>query len=269
MPKRAPEAVTRPKRRMVFNSFLLALALAVAMPAMADEADAKRLLKAMSDYLAAQEAFSFNYDATLEVVTVDGQVLGIASSGSVAVNRPDKIRASRQGGFADVEMIFNGKTMTVFGKNVNMYTEIEAPGSIDNLIDVMRNQYGRPLPAADLLSADAYDTLMQNVNDVKDLGSGVIGGVECDSLAFRSDEVDWQIWIAHGDQPYPCRLVITSKTIEGGPQYSIQTSQWATGAGVAVTDFNFVNSTGAQKVDVDDLQGAGDLPGNFTKGEPE
>ena len=34
----------------------------------ADEADAKRLLKAMSDYLGAQKAISFDYDVSLELV---------------------------------------------------------------------------------------------------------------------------------------------------------------------------------------------------------
>ena len=34
----------------------------------ADQADAKRLLKAMSDYLGAQKAMSFDYDVNLELV---------------------------------------------------------------------------------------------------------------------------------------------------------------------------------------------------------
>ena len=59
---------------------------------------------------------------------------------------------------------------------------------------------------------------MEGVVDGKDLGSGVIDGVECDSLAFRTEEVDWQIWIAHGDRPYPCRFVITTKQLTNRPQ---------------------------------------------------
>ena len=37
--------------------------------AQADEANAKRLLKAMSDYLAAEKAMSFDYDVNLELVS--------------------------------------------------------------------------------------------------------------------------------------------------------------------------------------------------------
>ena len=80
---------------------------------------------------------------------------------------------------------------------------IEAPGTIDQLVDVLRDKYHRPLPAADLLMSDPYKELMPDVTDAKDLGSGVIHGVECDHLAFRTKEVDWQIWIAQGARPYP------------------------------------------------------------------
>jgi hypothetical protein len=100
------------------------------MTASADEADAKRLLKAMSDYLAAQQAISFAYDAVLEVVTKDEQILALASSGNVVLNRPDKILATRSSGFADVEMSFDGKTLTLLGKNLNIYAQQEVPGTV-------------------------------------------------------------------------------------------------------------------------------------------
>lgn len=246
----------------------LMVLLGTTMTARADEADAKRLLKAMSDYLAAQQAISFAYDAVLEVVTKDEQILALASSGTVALNRPDKILATRSSGFADVEMSFDGKTLTVLGKNLNIYAQQEVPGTVDNLVDELR-KHNRPLPAADLLLANPYEVLMQDVVDIKDLGSGVVGGVECDSLAFRAKEVDWQIWIAQGERPYPCRYVISSKFMDGSPQYSIQVSDWKTGDAVAATDFSFTPPADAKQVDLKDLEGADDLPQHFEIGEDQ
>jgi len=111
--------------------------------------------------------------------------------------------------------------------------------------------------------SNVYGELMADVTDVKDLGSGVIDGVECDYLAFRSELVDWQIWIAQGANPYPCRYVITSNDIPHSPQYSIQIRDWKTGSAVASDDFVFKNSTKAKKVDVKDLKGMSDMPDNF------
>jgi hypothetical protein len=250
------------------SAAVLALVLGLGAPsgARADEEDAKNLVKAMSDYMAAQKAVSFAYDATLEVVTTDDQKLALASSGMVTINRPDKIRATRSGGFADVEMLFDAKTLTLLGKNTNLYAQIGIPGTIDHLIDELRVKHNRPLPAADLLMANVYDELMPEVIDVKDLGSGVIGGIECDHLAFRTNEVDWQIWIAQGDRPYPCRYVITSKLIANGPQYSIQIRDWKTGDEVAADDFSFKNPTKAKKIELKDISEMDNLPKHFVRG---
>lgn len=259
-----------PARSLITIGLAACLALGFTS-ANADETDAKRILKAMSDYMSEQKAFSFNYDSILDVVTPEGQVIGLASSGSLAFSRPDKIRATRSGGFVDAATNFDGKTLTILGKNLNKYVQVEIPGTVDHLIDELKNTYNRPLPAADLLLSNSYDVLMQDVVDIKDLGSGVIGGVECDSLAFRSEEVDWQIWIAQGDQPYPCRYVITTKQLTNGPQYSVQLSNWKTGDAVAADDFTFKNTTEAEQVELEALKGMGDLPDHFvvTKGESE
>jgi hypothetical protein len=253
------------------SALALTLIAGISLPpsAVAGEEEAKALLKAMTDYMAAQTAISFDYDATLEVVTEDGQKLALASSGDVTLNRPDKIRASRSGGFADIETVFDGTTLTVLGKNKNVYTQVEIPGSIDHLVDELKDKYNRPLPAADLLLTNAYDELMANVVDVKDLGSGVIGGIECDHLAFRAKEVDWQIWIAQGDRPYPCRYSIASKLIDGDPQYSVQVSDWKTGDEVATDSFSFEAPADAKKVDIAELKkmkDMGELPSHFTIG---
>ena len=87
---------------------------------------------------------------------------------------------------------------------------------------------------------------MPLVVEAKDLGSGVIRGVECDHLAFRTEEVDWQIWIAQGDRPYPCRYVITSTKIKGSPQYTVEVRDWKTGDEVASDNFSLEVPQGAR-----------------------
>ena len=243
------------------------LVFGVSTAASADEADAKNLIKAMSDYLGAQTALSFEYDATLEVITQEMQRLALASSGKVTLSRPNEVIATRSSGFADVEMSFDGTTLTLLGKNLNLYTQKEVPGTVEHLVDELREKYNRPLPAADLLLPNAYDVLMRDAVDVKDLGSGVIDGVECDYIAVRAKEVDWQIWIAQGERPYPCRYSITTTVIDGSPQYTIDIRDWKTGDEVAAADFSFKNPTNASKVELEDLKGTDALPAHFVIGE--
>src|SRR6516162_9487740 len=113
-------------------NFVIALALLTGLgisdSATAQESEAKKLLKAMSDYMAAQTAISFDFDTNFEVVTKDHQKILLASSGATYLHRPDKIRLTRVGGFANAEIIFDGKTLTAVGKNANVYAQVEIPG---------------------------------------------------------------------------------------------------------------------------------------------
>jgi len=230
----------------------------------ADEAFAKSRFKAMSDYLGAQKAMSFDYDVNLELVSTQQQKIALVSSGTMTLNRPDKVHLTRTGGFANVEMVFDGKTLTLLGKNTNLYTQLDAPGTIDQLVDVLRDKYHRPVPAADLLMSDPYKELMPEVNDAKDLGAGVIHGVECDHLAFRTKEVDWQIWIAQGARPYPCRYVITSKKVTGWPQYTLDIWAWKTGAEVVSDSFKLEIPASAKKLMPSEVPELNDIPSHFT-----
>jgi hypothetical protein len=237
---------------------------AVVSTARANEAQAKNMLKAMSDYLAAQKTMSFDFDTSFELVSTQQQKVALASSGTLTLNRPDKLRVSRTGGFANVEMAFDGKALTVWGKNANLYAQIEAPGTVDQLVDVLRDKYHRPVPAADLIMSNPYNELMAEVNDVKDLGSGVIHGIECDHLAFRTKEVDWQIWIAQGARPYPCRYVITSKKVVGWPQYTVDVWSWRAGAEVASDSFKLDVPATAKKLAPSEIPDLNDIPAHFS-----
>lgn len=261
-----PDKTAQAGRARALVSILTAfLALAAMQPALADEADAKRLFKAMADYVENQQTLVFDYDDVLEVVTDEGQKLQIAASGTVHVKRPDKISTTRHGGFADALLTFDGTTLTLLGKNVNRYAQLEIPGNIDHLIDELRFKYDHPLPAADLLLSDVYEAMMADVTDIKDLGAGVVGGVSCDSLAFRTGEIDWQIWIAQGDHPYPCRFVITSRSMEGAPQYSIQLRNWKSAVELPDSTFAFTNLSNAGQIELVELEIV--LPENFKQGE--
>ena len=250
----------------------VAVCLAASSAATADENDAKALLKGMSDYLAAQKTISLSYDSVYEVVSKDKQKLQLANSGTVEMSRPDKIHVTRSAGFGDIDLVFDGKTVTMLDKDENAYVQAEVPGSVDNLIDQLREKFHKPLPAADLLGSNVYDELMADVTEVKDLGSGVIGGTECDHLAFRTKELDWQIWIAQGKTPYPCRYVITTTQVDQAPQFTFQVREWKAGDGVVSGDFSFKAPSGAKAMDMaalKELKGLNELPGNFTTGDAQ
>src|SRR4051812_40787218 len=107
--------------RSVAQAIRWSIALAVAltmsiafMPrAEAQADDAGKILKRMSDYMASQKTLSLTYDTDIEVITPELQKIQFASSGQLLLSRPDKLRASRTGGYTNVEIVFDGKTLTM------------------------------------------------------------------------------------------------------------------------------------------------------------
>jgi len=87
--------------------------------------------------------------------------------------------------------------------------------------------------------------------------------MECDHLAFRTKDIDWQIWIAQGAHPYPCRYVITSKKVTGFPEYTLDIWAWKTGSEVASDSFTLAIPAGAKKLAPSQVPELNDIPGIF------
>jgi hypothetical protein len=241
------------------SATLAAVALLVAaIPASAQ--DAKSILKAMTDYVGSQKTISLSFDSSVEVVTPEIEKIQFASSGEVMLSRPDKLRATRAGGYADVEFVYDGKMATVYGRNLNAYAQADAPGSIDQMVEQLRSKLGADLSGADLLVAGSYDALMADVIDAKHIGQGVVDGVECEHLAFRTTEVDWQLWVEGGPRPIPHKYVITSKSVAAAPQYSLVIRNWKTDFQPPADAFAFKPMNGARKAEYAALSELDEIP---------
>ncbi len=228
--------------------------------------DAAKILHAMSDYIAAQKTISVKFDSDIEVMTSDLQKIQFASSGQLLLSRPDKVRAARSGGYSDVELIFDGKTATLYGKNIGAYAQLDMPGSFDQFVDKVRAQSSMEIPGADLLLMDSFNALTADVVDAKHIGQGIIDGIECEHLAFRNADTDWQIWIENGPKPIPRKYVITSKTLTGAPQYTLRIKDWKTDIQLAPDAFTFNPPADAKKVDAKALSRVDEVPAGVTPG---
>jgi hypothetical protein len=256
-------------RRMIHRATglaLLACASLLAPAAQAQQDDALKILKSMSDYVAAQKSISLTYDTDIEVITPEIQKIQFASSGQVQLSRPDKLRATRTGGYANVEIVFDGKTASVLGKNINAFTQFDAPGTVDQLVDTLRKKYSVALPGADLFMSNAYEVLSADVLHGAHIGQGVIAGFECEHLAFRNDDTDWQLWVQTGDTPIPRKFVITSKTQTAAPQYTLVVREWKTDAPADANAFAFKAPDGAKKLDAGALAGLDEVPPGLPMG---
>ena len=138
------------------------------------------------------------------------------------------MRVRRTGGYADVELVYDGKTVTLSGNNTNVHVQQDMSGSVDQMIDQVQAKLGAAMRGTDLPLTNSYDELMGNVLDGHHIGQGVVDGVEREHLAFRDADTDWQIWVEAGPKPIPRKYVITSKALAGAPQYTLRIKDWKT-----------------------------------------
>jgi hypothetical protein len=211
--------------------------------------EADQILKSMSSYLAATRAFSMNAEVAIEVVMRDGQKLQLMSSETLLVQRPASFRIHVKGMVADAEFVFDGKTLTLYGRKPNVYVQRAVSGTIDDAIRAFEFETGLTASGADLLFADPYAVLSEGVMSGTYLGTAYVDGIECHHLAFREDQFDWQLWVQAGDRPLPMRYVITSTWQTAAPQLEVSLRDWNTSPQVGDRQFTFPVPEGARKLD--------------------
>ena len=198
--------------------------IAAADPAIDPQAVAR--LKSGLDFLEKQQKFTVETENTFEVVTGEGQKIQYDNSTKLALHRPNKLRGQRKGDVIDQEFFYDGSSLTLFNPGENYYATVAAPDNLDAALDFARDELDIVAPAGDLLYSDAFEGMMENVTAGFLVGEAVVNGVRCDHLAFRAGAVDWQIWIAQGEQPLPYKLVITTLDVLNAPQFSMVMSNW-------------------------------------------
>jgi hypothetical protein len=213
------------------------------------DAKADALLQKMSRTLASTKRFEVDVSHTMEAVTKKGQKLQFAAQSSVAVERPAKLKTDRLGPLADTQFVYDGKEITVYGKKAKLYAQTPAPKTLDKTIDFARDKFDLDAPGADLLYSDPYKILMEDAVSGKYLGLEPIGDRMCHHLAYRGHDTDWQIWVQDGPQALPCRFVITSKKVEGQPQFSMTFGHWNTSPQFSADEFTFTPPKDATQID--------------------
>jgi len=238
------------KLRSLAPILLLTLGLA-ALTARAGDVDpkAEELMKKVMENVAAQKAFEFAAYDTLDEVTACGEKIQITHNRRFVVERPNKIRYTSRGDRLNADAWFDGKTFTWYDLDNNVYAQAEIPGTIDNLLDTIHDTYGIDTPMADLLYSDLWGPFLQNVLEGRYLGKHLALKDECDHLAFRGKDIDWQVWLRTGEIPTVRKIVITYKRVGGAPQYTAYITGGKALEDIPDEDFQFTPPEGAEEVE--------------------
>ncbi|MFW7381083.1 MAG: DUF2092 domain-containing protein [Oligoflexus sp.] len=205
------------------------------------------LLKKATTLLQSSEYISAKGNASTDVI--DDEELKVQRNFSleVVVQRPNKIYTIKAGD-ENQKSFFDGSMFTVLNTEKNVYAQKDINGTIDDLV-LSLEQENISAPLADLLLSNFYELLEDATRSAKYLGETTILGQSCSHLAFRTSEIDWQVWIAMGEQATICRSLITSKRIAGAPQYEVTFQSWNFGDQIDENIFQFSIPQDAMEVE--------------------
>jgi len=213
------------------------------------EPKAVEVLQQMCDYLKNLQQFSVQAEITEDVLLTSGQRIQYARSVEASVRRPDRLRAESVGDTDNRQIVYDGKTITLMDRSKNFYTTIAAPPELDAALEHGTQAFNLRAPLADLIYTKAYENLTAGVLSGFYVGLSKVQGVPCHHLAFKQQDIDWQIWVEDSPTPVPRKFLITDKTAQG-LQFTAVFTKWNTSPQFEDGRFTFVAPEKAEKIDI-------------------
>jgi hypothetical protein len=161
-----------------------------------------------------------------------------------------KLRVEVSGDERDRLFIYDGAKLTMYSPDDEVYTQVKAPDTIGKLVDRLLGA-GIEMPMIDMLYQIYQGSLTEAVRGGVLVGDSNIDGTDCDHLAFRQGNIDWQLWVEQGDKPLPRRLAVTTRYEVGDPQYQV-TMHWNLKPKIDASTFVFTPPKGVKEIPFSD-----------------
>lgn len=184
------------------------------------DTSAVNALRRMGAYLRSLQRFSVFGRTLRDEVQRDGQRVETEGTLKYYVRTPDRFRGDINTDRKQRQIIYDGKTLTVYAPRMKYYASVPAPSTIGATLDTARARYNIDFPIADLFLWGTPRDGTKDLISAEHVGSAHVGATDTDQYAFRQRGVDWQLWIARGQAPVPVKIVITTTSEPAQPRYA-------------------------------------------------
>jgi hypothetical protein len=213
------------------------------------EPDPMALLKKFAEALSSAERFRYIAQTGFDVVQDNGQKIEFGATREVSVRRPDRSHAfivRRDGN--KTEFFYDGEQATLLERDENVYAQAVVPGTLEGALDYLTTKVGVPSPLAELVDPKLWDELTVAIESSVYVDTVTLGRRSCHHLAFRQQNIDWQLFVETDARSLPCRIVITYKLEEDSPQFRADFLEWDLAPEVPDSMFVFTKPEGSQQI---------------------
>jgi len=137
-------------------------------------------LKDMSAHLQTLKRFEVSTRLTGERVLADGQKLQHTATADLDVVRPNRLRAVMRSARSEREILFDGKTVTLFTPAQKYYSTVPFTEDLGTLVDRLEQRYGVEVPLADLFVWGTPAAPLDRIESAMNAGQDFVGDDLCD-----------------------------------------------------------------------------------------
>lgn len=202
------------------------------------EPGAIQALQRMASFLTGLGDFELRGDVVVNAIV--GKELFVTSGGTATY----RVRKGN-GFFVDLRLdrqhrqyYYDGKTFTVVLPRQKVYASIPSPPTIAETVAMLERQYGIEIPLSDLFAWAQRGARSDTVKLASYVGPADVAGAGVDQFVYRTDELDWQLWLTREDAAVPRRIMLTTHTEQGTPTY-MATLAWTTRPKIEAASFTF------------------------------
>ena len=195
-----------------------------------DLPDARDIISRMTEFMDTHDELAFEALVTYQAVQESGQKLNFDLLQRMAISKPDRLFwVTLHDDGSTNSAWFDRGDFTLLRQPANVWGQVYVSPSIPEAVDELVYEYDLDVPFADLLMTPGGELwLGEEVTSVEYVGEAWVEGYWTDHVALRKPGADIEIWIRHGEEPFPVRLNIIYTEEEGQPSYSARFRKWAT-----------------------------------------
>ncbi len=204
------------------------------------DSKAVTLLQRMSDTLNSAPTLRFTAHTLSDDFEPSGVKIKRGMMQEITLERPNRLHVhTRLDDGSSRVAWYDGKILTVALPAEQVYAQVDAPATIDELLDLLQERYDFYLPLADLLYTDLYAKIEPHLLSGIHYGERSVGNLALQHISFEATPGDLQLWVDTSEATLPRLMVVNFTALEGEPEWLIRLDHWELGEYVDPSVFEF------------------------------
>jgi hypothetical protein len=206
------------------------------------------ILDHMSAVIGDLGSCSITVKSNYDVQSVHLGLVKHSNEEQVYMQGPNKMLIRSEGDKGSRSFVYNGNTLSYYSYDKNQFAEVEAAGTLMEMIDTVNKLYGVDFPVADFFYPSFVDDIISDAINLVYLGTTNVDGKECFHIAGTAKDKTFQFWISNDPFYLPIKMVIVYTAKEMNPQYEAVLSNWQINPSLPGSLFDFTPPPKAKKI---------------------